>query len=103
MFNTLKISNLPAKVGEAEIEGMFSLIGNVKEVRIIRNDVSGVSLGIAVVEMSTEDEMRDGILHYNGKTLEGQTIFVRENKPHVADPTKKTISQIDSKNKKGNK
>ena len=97
MANSIKISNRSARVGESELEEMFSLIGNVKEVRIIRDVVSGVSLGIAVAEMSTEDEMRDSILHYDGKTIEGQSIFVRENNPHVADHTKKILSQIDRK------
>jgi RNA recognition motif-containing protein len=93
MLTTLKISNLSPVIRDADLEGMFSLIGNVKEAKIIYDPVSGLSIGIGIVEMSTELEAQDCILHYNGQSVEGQTIFVREDKPHVPDPQKKQLSE----------
>lgn len=93
MFTSLKISNLPPVIGAADIEGMFSLIGNVREAKIIYDEKSGFSLGVAIVEMSNEEEAQDCILHYNGKNIDGNTIFVRANQPHVPDPAKRQLSK----------
>jgi RNA recognition motif-containing protein len=103
MFTSLKISNLPPVVSKSDIEGMFSMIGNVREAKIVYDENTGLSLGVAIVEMSTEEEAQDCILHYNGKNLDGKTIFVRANAPHVPDPLKKQISKKSSSTSKKGK
>ncbi len=98
-MTSLKISNLSKQIGPSTLEDMFSLIGNVKSAQVVCDPQSGLSLGVAIIEMGTAEEAEDCILHYNGKAVEGQTMHVRPNQPHVPDPSRKTMSKLSSKNK----
>lgn len=62
------------------LEDMFSLVGTVRKA-VIRIDVAtGMSRGFGFVEMSTSEDARNCVLHFDGQKKEGSTLMVREEK-----------------------
>jgi len=72
------------------LEDMFTIIGNVRSAQIVLDAVAGDSRRFGLVEMSTEEEARDGIRYFNGQVKEDLTLVVRENVPHVHIPRQVT-------------
>ncbi len=85
-ITSVKVLNLPPNIDSATLESMFSLIGNVVDSKVVYHEETGTSLGFGFVEMKTPAEVQDCIQYYNGWSKLGWTMYVRENKPHVAEP-----------------
>jgi RNA recognition motif-containing protein len=75
---TLKIRNFTNSTDASDLEDMFSMVGNVRSARVIE--------GIGYVEMSSFEEMQNGVHHFHGQPRDGQILMVQENKPHVPKP-----------------
>lgn len=83
MSVTLLVSNLHESIDANHLEDMFTVVGNVQRVQVVRDENTSASRGIGYVEMSTHEEAADCILRFHGQSTMGQTLVVREDKPHV--------------------
>jgi RNA recognition motif-containing protein len=72
------------------LEDMFTIVGNVRAAHIVRDEGSGTSRGIGLVEMATEEEAQNCIHFYNGHP----EVVVRKNLPHV--PTEAPFKNVSS-------
>lgn len=77
----LFIGNLPWSSTEDDIRQIFSDFGEVVEVRLITDRMSGRSKGIAFVEYATEEEAQAAIEATQTLELDGRTINVSIARP----------------------
>lgn len=80
MSSTVLVSNLSLSIDSSMLEDMFSLVGNVRKAVIQFDAATGLSRGFGFVEMSTSEEARNCVLHFDGQKKEGSTLMVREEK-----------------------
>ncbi len=77
----LFVGNLPWSVGDAELEEVFSPLGQVASARVITDRDTGRSRGFGFVEMSSKEEGQNAISQLNGKEIDGRELKVNEAKP----------------------
>jgi hypothetical protein len=70
-----------------ELEGLFSNVGNVRKATLQEQVLKGVLRQVAYIEMSSPEEASDCIERFHGMTVDGYTLTVTADKPHVPDPT----------------
>jgi RNA recognition motif-containing protein len=75
------VGNLAATVEETDLEPLFKQCGQVKSVRVNRDQFTGDSRGFAFVEMPGKAEAQAAITSLNGKELKGQLMKVNEARP----------------------
>jgi RNA recognition motif-containing protein len=80
----LYISNLSNETNEIELSHLFSTVGTVTSVAIVRGRYSRQSRGIALIEMETEDDIQRAEKQFNGFRLQGNAIAVSKNKNNGA-------------------
>jgi len=80
----LYVSNLSNETNETELNHLFSTVGTVTSVAIVRGRYSRQSRGIALIEMETEDDIRRAVQQINGFRLQGSAIEVSKNKDNGA-------------------
>lgn len=81
MPKKLYVGNLSFKATEEAVKDLFSQHGEVSEVKIITDPMSGRSRGFCFVEMENADEAASAL---NDKEFEGRPIkvdFARERQP----------------------
>jgi cold-inducible RNA-binding protein len=81
MGRKLYVGNLPYEVGEAELQILFSQVGQVDSVRVMRDMATGRARGFAFVEMSTEEGAQKAITDLHAAPLGGRTLTVNEARP----------------------
>ena len=79
----LYVGNLSYDVGEDEIRTAFEAVGEVSEVNIIIDRMSGRSKGFGFVEMPDKDAATNAIEQLNGTELGGRALNVNEARPRV--------------------
>ncbi len=72
------VGNLDYKVGEEDLKDVFTEYGNVSEVKIITDKMSGRSKGFGFVTMDDNDEAQKAIEELNGSTVATREIVVNE-------------------------
>ena len=77
----LFVGNLLYGVQEPELKELFSTIGPVVEVKIIRFHDTGKSRGFAFVEMESEEKAQEAIDAFNGKDFKGRKLIVSKARP----------------------
>ena len=77
------VGNLSYDSGEDDIRQVFENVGDVTEVNIIIDRMSGRSKGFGFVEMPDKDEATSAIETLNGTELNGRALNVNEAKPRV--------------------
>ncbi len=75
------VGNLAKDVTDEDLQKEFSLHGNVKSVKVIRDMFSGDSKGFGFVEMGSNTEAQAAINELNMKDLKGKKISVNEARP----------------------
>jgi RNA recognition motif-containing protein len=75
------VGNLAKDVTDEDLNKEFSLYGNVKSVKIIRDLFSGESKGFGFVEMTSNTEAQEAMTALNLKDLNGKKITVNEARP----------------------
>lgn len=75
------VGNLAREVSEQDLQQEFSVFGNVKSVKVIRDLFSGESKGFAFVEINGTQQGQAAINELNTKDLKGKKIVVNEARP----------------------
>jgi RNA recognition motif-containing protein len=77
----LYVGNLPYQTGEAELQELFSQVGSVESVRVMRDMATGRARGFAFVEMATDEEAEKAATQFNQYSLNGRALTVNEARP----------------------
>ncbi len=78
------VGNLARETTEDNLRDSFSVFGEVRSVRIIRDGTTGESRGFGFLTMPIDSEARAAIDQMNGKALDGQTITVEQGRARAA-------------------
>jgi RNA recognition motif-containing protein len=81
MGRRLYVGNLPYTTGEAELQEVFSKVGTVESVRVMRDAATGRARGFAFVEMSTDEEAQKAASELNQFQMGGRALTVNEARP----------------------
>ncbi len=73
MSKKLYVANISNSVDLTSLQNLFAQVGLVKKASVI----SGISKGFGFVEMSSEEEAKEGIKKFNGFEYAGRTLQVR--------------------------
>jgi cold-inducible RNA-binding protein len=84
MGRKLYVGNLPYEIGEAELQELFSRVGPVDSVSVMRDQATGRARGFAFVEMSTEEGAQTAIRDLNASQVGGRSLTVNEARPKAA-------------------
>ena len=83
MGNRLYVGNLPFHATEDLVQQKFATCGEVKEVKLMLDRMTGQSRGFCFVEMATAEGAAAAIEQFNGKEFGGRTLTVNEAWPRV--------------------
>ncbi len=86
MGRKLYVGNLPYETGETELQDLFSKVGQVDSVRVMRDMATGRARGFAFVEMATDEEAQKAVTELNQAQLGGRTLAVNEARPKPDTP-----------------
>ena len=78
MSKRLFVGGLAWATTEDSLRDLFSEIGDVEDLIIMKDRDSGRSRGFGFVTMSNDDESKSAIEQIDGKEFEGRTIHVNE-------------------------
>src|SRR5215467_10906836 len=84
MAKKIYVGNLSFQTTEADLNNMFSEVGQVDSVQIITDRDTGRSKGFGFVEMSDDAAAAKAIEQFNGKEVNGRTITVNEARPKAS-------------------
>ena len=82
----LYVGNLPYKISESELQGLFSPFGEVTSAKIIKDNYTGQSKGFGFVEMPDNTEGEAAMKDLNGKPVQGRELIVNEARPQKKRP-----------------
>ncbi|MGE0590959.1 MAG: RNA recognition motif domain-containing protein [Vicinamibacterales bacterium] len=77
----LYVGNLSFNADEARVEEIFSTIGPVESVHLIRDQMTGRSRGFGFVEMPDEAQAREACSSLDQQEFDGRRLTVNEAKP----------------------
>ena len=77
----LFVGNLPFKVGDKELNDLFSSYGEISEAVVIKDKYSGRSKGFGFVTFAEKDAADKATSEMNGKEIEGRGLTVNEARP----------------------
>lgn len=80
------VGNLSYSTTEEELRQAFQPFGQVGNVRIVKDKVSGQSKGFGFVEMASNEEAQAAIAGLDGKQLNGRTLKLNEARPRGENP-----------------
>src|SRR4026209_2922831 len=84
MGRRLYVGNLPYSATEDQLTEMFSRVGKVDSVRVMRDMATGRARGFAFVEMGTDEEAQNAISAFHEQQMEGRAPVVKEGRPKPA-------------------
>ena len=79
----LYVGNLAYSITESDLRDLFSPFGEIRDVKIITDRLSGKSKGFAFVEMSSRAEGQEAMENLNGKEVQSRKIVVNEARPQT--------------------
>lgn len=77
----LYVGNLSYETTEDELRNLFTQVGTVNEVALIKDRDTGSSKGFAFITMSTQDEAKKAIEQFNGQSLGNRELTVNAARP----------------------
>jgi len=77
----LFIGNIPYTATEDQMGDLFSEVGTVASVAIIKDRDSGRSKGFGFVEYEEDSEADKAIEKFNGHEMDGRSLIVNEARP----------------------
>ena len=81
MANKLYVGNLPFDTNDQDLHALFSGVGQVESVNLMRDQATGRARGFAFVEMATSDAAQAAIQQLNNHDLGGRNLTVNEARP----------------------
>ena len=87
----IHVGNLAYNVSEDDLRGLFSSIGKVSSVNVIKERSSGQSKGFGFVEMLNNSEADKAMKALNGTRLKDQIIKLSQAKPPSKRPTRRFL------------
>jgi len=75
------VGNLSYNTEEPQLEQLFSTVGEVASVRLVRDHETGRSRGFGFVEMNDDSQARAACDTLNQQEFEGRRLTVNEAKP----------------------
>jgi cold-inducible RNA-binding protein len=81
MSTKLYVGNLSFDTNDQDLREAFSAAGNVTDVIVMSDKMTGRSRGFGFVTMSTAEEAQAAISQFNGKPLDGRNLTVNEARP----------------------
>ncbi len=81
MGNRLYVGNLPYKATDEELTELFSRVGAVDNVRVMRDLATGRARGFAFVQMVSEEDAQKAIAEFHQYQMEGRALVVNEARP----------------------
>jgi RNA recognition motif-containing protein len=72
------VGNLSYEATEEELRSTFSRFGNVTDVRVIRDKITGKPRGFAFVTMETKEQGDEAIKNLNGQAIMGRPVKLNE-------------------------
>ncbi len=75
------VGNVLREATEDDLRQAFEAYGQVKSIKIIKDNYSGDSRGFGFVEMPNHQEARSALSGLNGKSFKGRTLKVSEARP----------------------
>lgn len=82
----LYVGNLSYETTEDELRTLFSQVGTVSEVALIKDRDTGRSKGFAFVTMSSQDEANKAISQFHGKSMGSRELTVNVARPREDRP-----------------
>src|SRR5438270_3941758 len=81
MAKKIYVGNLSFQTTDADLNDMFSEVGQVESVQIITDRDTGRSKGFGFVQMSDDEAATKAIERFNGKEVNGRALTVNEARP----------------------
>ncbi len=81
MGKRLYVGNISFKATEEDVRDLFSQVGEVESVRLIKDEATGRLRGFGFVEMNTNEDAQKAITSLNGTVFMERNIVVNEAKP----------------------
>jgi RNA recognition motif-containing protein len=81
MGTKLYVGNLPFDITEGDIRNLLSEHGQVNEIAVVMDKVTGRARGFAFATMNTQEAASAVILALNGKDMKGRPLTVNEARP----------------------
>ncbi len=78
MGKKLYVGNLSSDTTGADLEVLFSQVGQCLSANVITDRVTGQSRGFGFVEMKLDGDVQKAIAQLNGKELKGRALKVNE-------------------------
>jgi RNA recognition motif-containing protein len=86
MGRRLYVGNLPYKTTDEELSALFSQVGKVESVRVMRDMATGRARGFAFVDMADAESIEKAISQFHGQPLDGRPLVVNEARPKPEGP-----------------
>jgi cold-inducible RNA-binding protein len=86
MSTRLYVGNLAYSTTQADLEELFAEYGQVSDVHLLLDRVTGRSRGFAFVTMSSVGEAEAAATALNGKDFQGRKLTVNEARPREERP-----------------
>ncbi|HYC87278.1 MAG TPA: RNA-binding protein [Chryseosolibacter sp.] len=77
------VGNLSRQAGENELRALFAQFGDVKSVKMIKDQYTGESRGFAFIEMLDTSSANQAINSLDSKDFSGRKLKVNEAKPQA--------------------
>ena len=77
----LYVGNLSFNTNEQQLEQLFTAVGSVASVRLVRDRATGQSRGFGFVEMASSDQGRAACDALDQREFEGRRLTVNEARP----------------------
>ena len=85
MSKTLYVSNLGQQLDLADLEDLFTTVGDVTSKRL--QFLPGISIyEFGVIEMGSEEQAQDCVTRFNGSEMNGHALSVRATMPRPVPP-----------------
>jgi cold-inducible RNA-binding protein len=81
MARKLYVGNLPYETAEQDLQTLFSGVGTVESVNLMRDMATGRARGFAFVEMATDEDAQNAISKLNNHDMGGRNLTVNEARP----------------------
>jgi cold-inducible RNA-binding protein len=82
METQLFIGNLSSETTEDDLRSLFTQVGTVKEVVLMKDRDTGSSMGFAYVTMKSQEEANKAVYVFNGRSLDNRELKVNAVRSH---------------------